>query len=314
MKKKECAVVQDLLVLYEDNLLQAESREVVEEHVKSCSACREIYDAMKSQIVIKESLSDEIINDQDTGIVKAMKKFARRVTLKYVLGIAIILTVIMVADMVCQAFTVHGGGIRAVMMSVPAEDVTIKEMYQLQSGDIYIVFQSEEEFSLKYMSNMNVPHEEMRTDSENGYYNVHFEKISEINKTLTGTVGFYEVGIVYPIEDYYQEDDDGNIVTRKCSQINYVENFEDDTKILWKKGQKIEKASLELEKELIKEYIERDFAGKAWEAIASLDLDDESREIAESYYKEKFDTDISGDVFAGTYAPMIVYEKIGTVE
>lgn len=46
--KKECSIVQDLLSLYEEDLLQPETRKFVEEHLKSCQECWNI--AEQSQI------------------------------------------------------------------------------------------------------------------------------------------------------------------------------------------------------------------------------------------------------------------------
>ena len=40
MKEKECAIVQDLLVLYEDNVLPDESRQMVAGHIRGCEDCR----------------------------------------------------------------------------------------------------------------------------------------------------------------------------------------------------------------------------------------------------------------------------------
>ena len=34
--KQECAVVQDLMVLYEDDVLRDESRKIVQEHIRTC--------------------------------------------------------------------------------------------------------------------------------------------------------------------------------------------------------------------------------------------------------------------------------------
>ena len=42
--KKECAVVQDLLVLYEDDVLKEESRQMVEEHIRGCEECMQLYE------------------------------------------------------------------------------------------------------------------------------------------------------------------------------------------------------------------------------------------------------------------------------
>ena len=41
--KKECAIVQDLLALYEDDCLQEESRKMVEDHIAECQECRWVY-------------------------------------------------------------------------------------------------------------------------------------------------------------------------------------------------------------------------------------------------------------------------------
>lgn len=40
--KKDCAIVQDLLPLYEEELLQEETKQFVEEHLQSCPECRRI--------------------------------------------------------------------------------------------------------------------------------------------------------------------------------------------------------------------------------------------------------------------------------
>lgn len=45
---KDCAIVQDLLPLYEEELLQEETKKFVEEHLQSCEECRRI--AEQSQI------------------------------------------------------------------------------------------------------------------------------------------------------------------------------------------------------------------------------------------------------------------------
>ena len=44
MKNRECAIVQDLLVLYEDGMLQEESMQMIEEHIRGCEECMKIYE------------------------------------------------------------------------------------------------------------------------------------------------------------------------------------------------------------------------------------------------------------------------------
>ena len=43
-----CDIVRDLLPLYADGLCSEESRKAVEEHLKSCEACRSFYEAMQA--------------------------------------------------------------------------------------------------------------------------------------------------------------------------------------------------------------------------------------------------------------------------
>ena len=38
--KVKCAVINDLLPLYVDDVLSKESRELIEEHIRECESCR----------------------------------------------------------------------------------------------------------------------------------------------------------------------------------------------------------------------------------------------------------------------------------
>ncbi len=58
--KKECAIVQDLLVLYEDDCLQEESRKMVETHIATCQECRKIYEASEKNEGCTCTVSDRI--------------------------------------------------------------------------------------------------------------------------------------------------------------------------------------------------------------------------------------------------------------
>lgn len=51
--KYDCEVIQDLLPLYEDEVLSRKSIEVTEEHLSECSKCRMIYQGMKKDKLIK---------------------------------------------------------------------------------------------------------------------------------------------------------------------------------------------------------------------------------------------------------------------
>lgn len=48
--KTTCSVIQDLLPLYCDDACSAESRRLVEEHLKECDDCRETYQLMQAAL------------------------------------------------------------------------------------------------------------------------------------------------------------------------------------------------------------------------------------------------------------------------
>lgn len=67
---KECTIVQDVLPLYEEDLLQLETKQFIEEHLKSCQECRHI--AEQSQIPLPAEV-------RPGG---ASKKMIRNITVK----------------------------------------------------------------------------------------------------------------------------------------------------------------------------------------------------------------------------------------
>ncbi len=55
---KTCEIVKDLLPLYIDNVCMEGSRELVEEHLKTCETCRKEYRLMKSPALEEEQAED----------------------------------------------------------------------------------------------------------------------------------------------------------------------------------------------------------------------------------------------------------------
>lgn len=52
----KCSIIRDLLPLYELNKCRAGTREIVSNHLKACESCRELYDTMKDEIGLKDSV------------------------------------------------------------------------------------------------------------------------------------------------------------------------------------------------------------------------------------------------------------------
>lgn len=73
--KVKCAVINDLLPLYVDDVLSQESRELVEEHIKECEACRKTLENMTGKISIP--VNKELRMDE-TKSLKGLKKIVTR--------------------------------------------------------------------------------------------------------------------------------------------------------------------------------------------------------------------------------------------
>ena len=65
--KNECDIVRDLLFSYNDGVLSQTSKELVEEHLKKCSSCRNVFEEIKQD-------SKEIDETKEIDFFKRMKK------------------------------------------------------------------------------------------------------------------------------------------------------------------------------------------------------------------------------------------------
>ena len=74
----KCSIIRDLLPLYCDDLTSAESNEEIENHLRSCTECTEIYENM--------SKGEIIITENDTNI-KPLKKVQKRFLIRLICGI-----------------------------------------------------------------------------------------------------------------------------------------------------------------------------------------------------------------------------------
>ncbi len=94
MSKLSCNIVRDLLPLYCDNVLEAESMIEVEEHLQDCEACRALYEDMEKDIFSKATVVKE-------KYVPEIKKLLKRVKRKnYVIaGILLVVGVLLFAPL-----------------------------------------------------------------------------------------------------------------------------------------------------------------------------------------------------------------------
>ncbi len=86
--KKDCKIIIDLLPAYIDNLLSEESKNLVENHLKTCETCQKTYSEMTSEIQ-KEDI-------QNTENIKIIKKYKRKIKILKTLIVVAILVVLVI--------------------------------------------------------------------------------------------------------------------------------------------------------------------------------------------------------------------------
>ena len=78
MKNIKCEIIQDLITLYIDDLASDGSKELVEEHIKSCSECKEFLENIKKEENLDlKDIVDEVLEIDKEVEVKLVKKIQK---------------------------------------------------------------------------------------------------------------------------------------------------------------------------------------------------------------------------------------------
>ena len=85
MAKVTCNIVKDLLPLYVDGVISEDSGKLVEEHIESCSECKDYYNQLKDADIPVEKAADD---------KAAIKKIRRRLNLKKIIVGCIVAAVV----------------------------------------------------------------------------------------------------------------------------------------------------------------------------------------------------------------------------
>ena len=232
--KKECAIVQDMLVLYEDDCLQEESRKMVEDHIAECQECRWVYEASEKMQDIQVQTQTESDLQIQKSASQIMKKIKRRTTLKAVIGIVLIVAVIIGGHVFCNHITDSEWGYSEMLYGIASGDVEVTQLYQLAGGDIYCILKSSKTVSVPEIKQSTI------------IFPVRLEGISEETK-----------------QEY----------TCYAKQIAFYGKTMSDKKVIWNEGQDIAKAPDEIEYRAIRAYLENGNVEKAYAECESLGWD-----------------------------------------
>lgn len=268
--KKECAIVQDLLVLYEDDCLQEESRKMVEDHIAECQECRWVYEASEKMQDIQVQTQTESDLQIQKSASQIMKKIKRRTTLKAVIGIVLIVAVIIGGHVFCNHITDSEWGYSGMLYGIASDDVEVAQLYQLAGGDIYCVLKSSKSIGIQSMTGLQDP-AELSNQNEDQTLEYRMR-----GRTFWETVSVPEIKqstIIFPVRLEGISEETKQEYTCYAKQVEFYGKTMSDKKVIWNEGQDIAKAPDEIEYRAIRAYLENGNVEKAYAECESLSWD-----------------------------------------
>lgn len=268
--KKECAIVQDLLVLYEDDCLQEESRKMVEDHIAECQECRWVYEASEKMQDIQVQTQTESDLQIQKSASRTMKKIKRRTTLKAVIGIVLIVAVIIGGHVFCNHITDSEWGYSEMLYGIASDDVEVAQLYQLAGGDIYCVLKTSKSIGIQSMTGLQDPAE---LSDQNEEQTLEYRMRG---RTFWETVSVPEIKqstIIFPVRLEGISEETKQEYTCYAKQVVFYGKTMSDKKVIWNEGQDIAKAPDEIEYRAIRAYLENGNVEKAYAECESLGWD-----------------------------------------
>ena len=268
--KKECAIVQDLLALYEDDCLQEESRNMVEDHIAECQECRWVYEACEKMQDIQVQAQTESDLQIQKSASQIMKKIKRRTTLKAVIGIVLIVAVIIGGHVFCNHITDSEWGYSEMLYGIASDDVEVAQLYQLAGGDIYCVLKSSKSIGIQSMTGLQDPSE---LSDQNEEQTLEYRMRG---RTFWETVSVPEIKqstIIFPVRLEGISEETKQEYTCYAKQVAFYGKTMSDKKVIWNEGQDIAKAPDEIEYRAIRAYLENGNVEKAYAECESLGWD-----------------------------------------
>ena len=125
-EKLDCDIVSDLLPLYHDGVVKKTTAEAIKEHLESCDACRQEYEALFSDL------------DLEVGEVHTKKKFSdmmRSFKRKRIILSAV--AVILICAMIIGGYNFATS---ACIMNLPAKEITVHYAYRYKTDEGYKMF------------------------------------------------------------------------------------------------------------------------------------------------------------------------------
>lgn len=284
--KKECAVVQDLLVLYEDDVLKEESRQIVEEHIQGCEECMQVYENAGKGLPAMETVSESTEEEQEAAANQVMKRLAKmsrqRIIGTLLIAVLIVLIAVTVGGNICDNVTETNWGLSSIYL-MSTEDVSVEELYVLKNGDIYCRLKSDKKVDRWQTMDWGTPYGDLVESTDDAVKELRFLEAPPWKRK--NMLSYNEV-FIFSLERRGISEESQETVIQRCKEINIYGKTKKDKMTIWNKGQKVEKAPEEIEKEAVLKYMENGQAAKAIRECEMMGWDN-YEEIFEGFYENR---------------------------
>ena len=244
MDKMHCDIVKDLLPLYVDDVCSEKSKIAIEEHLKNCEECNSYYRMLKEdepKVQTDWTSSNLLEGKFIQGIENKIKK---KITFDMVVAGFMVFLVCTIGSIIYSNYPHEPGfGFYGLIdKRLDIEDVTITDVYQLESGEIFFTAKSDRKFTWPYTSTVLHDEEKDIHYSQGMYTYSWWDDHIEGNGTLKEASFIYSP-IAKDVTGYNYE----------VSEIRFV-GKDDNSILVWEKGQELEPAPKAIEKEVKKYY------------------------------------------------------------
>lgn len=240
MNRIHCDIVKDLLPLYVEDVCSEKSKIEIEKHLEECEECRCYYEILKEENpkVEKGWVSNNLLEGKFIqGIEKKIKK---KITLEMVIVGFVIFLACMIGSTIYSQYPHEPGHsfFGLIDNRLEIEDVTITDVYQLESGEIFFTVKSDRKFTWPYTDTALYDEEKDIYYSKGmftySWWNDHIEQSGTLREG-----SFICSSIARDVDGYCHE----------ISEIR-IEGKDDESILIWEKGQELEPAPEEIEKEV----------------------------------------------------------------
>lgn len=223
--KVSCGIIKDLLPLYHDNVCSAESRDLVDEHIKDCSSCESLLSVISDEITCPVNTADE------TKPIRAIQKVWKKDKAKsFVKGT---LMTVLICAMLTGVFI---GLTQWKIIPVSADLLEVTEVCLLSDGRII--------FHLSVNDDKNLSNIKFSASEDGSFYMTPMRSVIEGKQPAE--IGKYSRYLDIDMESSIYANRQVNGVDIKIT--SYYAGPPDNGILIWEEGMELPAASEEIEK------------------------------------------------------------------